>query len=71
MWGKPIPRAAREHGGPQSFGKQTERESSSRLHRLRARGPTQRRPHWKVTVLVPFGLVTMLDVIGWEPYFRQ
>lgn len=48
-----------------------ERESTSRLDRLRARGPAQRRPHWKVTVLVPFGLVTMLDVIGCEPYFRQ
>jgi hypothetical protein len=33
--------------------------------------PAQRRPHWKFTVLVPFGLVTMLDVIGCEPYFRQ
>jgi hypothetical protein len=46
-------------------------ESTSRLHRLRARGPAQRRPHWKVTVLVPSGLVTMLDAIGCEPYFRQ
>ena len=32
---------------------------------------TQRGPHWKVTVLVPFGWVTMLDVIGCEPYFWQ
>jgi hypothetical protein len=31
----------------------------------------QRAPHWNVAVLVPFALVTMLDVIGWEPYFRQ
>jgi hypothetical protein len=31
----------------------------------------QREPHWNVTVLVPSALVTMLDVIGCEPYFRQ
>jgi hypothetical protein len=43
----------------------------ARLHRLRARGSAQRRPHWKVTVLLPSGLVTTLDVIGCEPYFRQ
>jgi hypothetical protein len=40
-------------------------------HRVRAGGPAHRRPHWKVTVLVPFGLVTMLEVIGCEPYLRQ
>src|SRR5438105_7196606 len=32
---------------------------------------TQREPHWNVTLLVPSELVTMLDVIGCEPYFRQ
>jgi hypothetical protein len=31
----------------------------------------QREPHWNVTVLVPSELVTMLDVIGCEPDFRQ
>jgi hypothetical protein len=32
---------------------------------------SQREPHWNVTVLVPSELVTRLDVIGCEPYFRQ
>jgi hypothetical protein len=32
---------------------------------------TQREPHWNVTFLVPSEFVTMLDVIGCEPYFRQ
>jgi hypothetical protein len=36
-----------------------------------ARFITQREPHWNVTVLVPSELVTMLDVIGCEPYFTQ
>ena len=39
--------------------------------RLRGRGPAQRRPHWNVTVLLPSGLTTMLDVIGCEPYSWQ
>jgi hypothetical protein len=29
------------------------------------------RPHWNVTVLLPSGLVAMVDVIGCEPYFAQ
>jgi hypothetical protein len=32
---------------------------------------TQREPHWNVTLLVPSEFVTMLDVIGCDPYFRQ
>jgi hypothetical protein len=35
------------------------------------RGPAQRTPHWNVTVLVPSGLVPVIDVIGCEPYFAQ
>ena len=35
------------------------------------RALTQREPHWNVTDLVPSELVTRLDVIGCEPYFRQ
>jgi hypothetical protein len=33
--------------------------------------PTQRRPHWYVTVLVPSALFTIVDVMGCEPFFRQ
>ena len=32
---------------------------------------TQREPHWKVTLLLPSEFVTMLEVIGCEPYFMQ
>jgi hypothetical protein len=40
--------------------------TTPRLHE-----PSQREPHWNVTVLVPSELVARLDVIGCEPDFWQ
>jgi hypothetical protein len=60
-----------EAGAVTSSGRASPRPSVERTTLASAVVGTQREPHWNVTLLVPSEFVTMLDVIGCEPYFRQ
>lgn len=66
-----MARDAADRMGGAEEGRASPRPSVKRTALASAVVGTQREPHWNVTLLVPSEFVTMLDVIGCEPYFRQ
>jgi hypothetical protein len=58
----PLPVAIADENAVRFAGRDRERLATAAAYRG---------PHWNVTVLVPSGLVTMLDIIDREPVLRQ